>query len=904
MNKTMKGFNIQTRVFFLALVPTLILSILLGVYIIISRIGDLEKELRLNGEVILSEIVNSSRHQLINPNRHALQDLINIVLEDKELESISFFDKNKKLLAYNGNEDPESSDFMGHFIFNTNETPTITASKETITLISPIIVTKNNFKPSEKDLIGWAAITLSRTKTDLKEYQVILTTTIFLVFGILVSIMLARHTAKRLTQPIYKMRSAVKKLENGQLETRIHPSSIGEIAELEEGINHMAAALQDGRDELQQNIDQATSDLQLSLETIEKKNIELAEAQKEALEASRIKSEFIANMSHEIRTPMNGIMGFTNLLFETDLTGIQRNYLTTIQKSTLNLLNLVNNILDFSRLDAGQLRLEHTRFDLRDCIEEVVTIMSPLANAKHLDFSALIDDNIPAKMSSDSLRIKQIITNLVSNAIKFTEHGEVVIKARLENKSDQNTTIRIEISDSGIGLPPHDQKIIFRAFQQANNTISKKYGGTGLGLTICKKLIDQMGGEMGVQSEPGHGSTFWFTFTADHLIQDSDLDENAPYFNHKTIFLYEPHEFTRKSIKNLLASWNIEVNEFSLAHEMTQPIKENEPDCIIAGINQQCINDGSATETLMLIKHHYQGPVLVLTNSSEQPTLEYFIAEGATLSLTKPITRNHLYQAIFQLIDDATHFTKSNVDKSIHHIDLHGKNILCVDDNIQNSNLLKALLHDTGATITLAQDGVEAVERCDQEAYDLILMDLRMPRMDGYEALKRIRSSSLRNAKTAIVALSAHISRDESADLLELGFNDYLTKPIIKNTLVKTIKKWLIFHASSDQQSLVKNKNQLIAEEMRTLLLKNLPEEFAAIKIAYQQSNQDELLHLVHKLHGAICYCGIPKLKSAIAAFESAIKQHDNAMMTELFIDLEFEILELLKTASEKSTGK
>src|SRR5579883_1960450 len=217
MNKTMKGFNIQTRVFFLALVPTLILSILLGVYIIISRIGDLEKELRLNGEVILSEIVNSSRHQLINPNRHALQDLINIVLEDKELESISFFDKNKKLLAYNGNEDPESSDFMGHFIFNTNETPTITASKETITLISPIIVTKNNFKPSEKDLIGWAAITLSRTKTDLKEYQVILTTTIFLVFGILVSIMLARHTAKRLTQPIYKMRSAVKKLENGQL---------------------------------------------------------------------------------------------------------------------------------------------------------------------------------------------------------------------------------------------------------------------------------------------------------------------------------------------------------------------------------------------------------------------------------------------------------------------------------------------------------------------------------------------------------------------------------------------------------------------------------------------------------------------------------------------------------------
>lgn len=913
----MKGISIQTRVFFLALIPTLILSLLLGAYLIFSRIYDLEKELKLHGEVILNHIVNSARHGILKENRNALRDLTNIALEEEDLQSVSFFGPKHELLAYNGNDDPQSAEYMQKIHFN-ETTPTITEDKDSITITAPVIV--NGFhlasnphyaalahakKLSHKIVIGYATITMARTKTVLKEYQVILITLIILTLGIILSSLLARRTAKRLTHPLYKMCEAVKKLEQGQLETRINTFTGGEISELEDGINKMANALQSARDELQHNIDQATGDLQQSLETIEKKNIELALAQKEALEASRIKSEFIANMSHEIRTPMNGIIGFTNLLLETELSTLQRNYLMTIQKSTLNLLNLVNNILDFSRLDAGQLRLEYLSFDIRDCIEDVMTIMSPLANAKQLEFAALIDDEVPRKIISDPLRLKQILINLISNAIKFTDQGEVMIRVALEKKSNKTAKLRVTIVDSGIGLSPQSQKFIFRAFQQADNSIARKYGGTGLGLAICKKLIDQMAGKIGIESNPDQGSTFWFSFTAEKAPVEAPENEIIPFTNTQAL-LFEPHHVTRTALKNLMISWQIQVEEITDIDELASRLKDTTQPIsfILTGISQQEINNGIASDILNKIKPNYSGPLIILTNSSEQSTLEYFLAEGATASLAKPIIRANLYHSLFQIVNPSRNLSPLfSQENQLPHpdvdINLAGKHILCVDDNIQNANLVSALLQQTRAIITIAHDGIEAVEFVAKQQFDLILMDIRMPKMDGYEALKQIRSTQNLNSHTPVIALSAHISEDESNELLLLGFNDYLTKPIIKNTLIKTIKKCLKTEEPSiiDWKLALKlaNNKRDLAEEMLTLLMKTLPDEFAAIKEAHIEKNYEELLKLVHKLHGAVCYCGVPRLKNAIYNLESILKRNKFAEVPLLFARLELEVEELLK---------
>lgn len=907
----MKGLNIQKRVFILALIPTLIISLLLGTYIIGARIFDSEKELRLHGEVILNHIVNSSRHIIQKSNRQALQDLTDIVLEEKELQSITFYGPHHELLAYSGSEDPQASGNTEKNIFDPNGT-TVEENIDTITFTAPIII--NNLNLNKQDhrfdsrhvthhhqmLVGWVSIKLSRTPTILKEYQVIIVTLVFLSLGILISILLAQRTTRRLTHPLLEMRKVVRQLEQGHLDTRVKTSTGGEIRELEEGINKMAATLQQARDELQNNIDQATADLKQSLETIESKNIELAIAQKEALEASRIKSEFIANMSHEIRTPMNGIIGFTSLLLETELSSLQRNYLTTIQKSTLNLLNLVNNILDFSRLDAGQLKLEYLSFDLRDCVEDVLSIMSPQANIKKLELSALIDDKIPEKIISDPLRLKQILTNLVSNAIKFTETGEVIIRVTLEKSTAKSAKIRVAISDTGIGLSTTNQRLIFRAFQQADPSIARKYGGTGLGLAICKKLVDQMAGKMGVESAPGEGSTFWFTFSADKAVINENETDMVSFVD-TSAYLVEPHPVTFQALKNMLTHWKIATTAFSDYDKIIAELQQTEhkPTLIIVGINQQYLHDDSASEILAKIKQSYTGPIIVLTNSSEQAALEYFLTAGAKACLTKPVTRSGLYHHIFKLTH-SVHTTEQNYlnEEPSHQLDLADKQILCVDDNSYNANLVSALLKDTDAKIILAHDGAEALQLTEEQRFDLILMDIRMPIMDGFEALQRIRSSQKnKNTSTPVIALSAHISEHEHDELSASGFNDYLIKPITKTALMRIIKNWISHEFEFPTLSLSQTQN--IADELLAMLIESLPEDFNEIKNLKEKNQWDELLKRVHKLHGAVCYCGVPQLKDAIHALETALKQSNISAIPELFSVFEAEVAVILSVSEE-----
>lgn len=522
--KVLNEWGIKTRVLFLTLVPTIIISLLLSAYFTSTRIQDLENALRDRGYTIALQLAPESEYGVFSGNAHILQRLANDALSEPEVRSVSIFNKDGHLLAHAGHEHQTPTQILSVTDQSHNIKMADTGSSLLFTVpvtIRDVIIEDfpnidtNYALPENQDrTLGWISIELGRMTTTIRQYQVLFACSIIVLIGLGISGIFAFRMGRDVTRPILQMVAAVEKIKNGNLDTRIYTNARSELRHLEAGINTMAASLKSAHDEMQQSVEQATADLRQTLETIEIQNIELEMARKEAETASRIKSEFLANMSHEIRTPLNGVIGFINLLMKTKLDARQSDYLSTIQKSATSLLSIINDILDFSKIEAGKLTLENVPTDLRECVEDALMIMAPTAQEKHLELVPMMYSDVPEKVMTDNLRLKQIITNLVNNAIKFTDSGSVIVRVMLEKEMEKEVILCVSITDTGIGLSKEEQKTLFKAFTQADATTTRRFGGTGLGLVISKRLVQQMKGEIDVESEPGKGSTFWFTFVA------------------------------------------------------------------------------------------------------------------------------------------------------------------------------------------------------------------------------------------------------------------------------------------------------------------------------------------------------------------------------------------------------
>lgn len=613
-------------------------------------------------------------------------------------------------------------------------------------------------------------------------------------------------------------------------------------------------------------------------------------------------------MSHELRTPLNGILGFINLLDKTKMNDNQRDYLHTIQKSARSLLSIINDILDFSKIEAGKLQLDLLPMDIRECVEDTLTLLGPSAHEKSLEIVPFIYSDVPSKINGDSLRIKQVITNLVSNAIKFTQSGSVVIRVMLEHEENNTVTLCISVTDTGIGLSEDQKKQLFHAFNQANPSITRKFGGTGLGLVICKRIVEQMHGTIDLESEPGVGTTFWFTLQAAKL-EDFNPAEESELRGFK-ILLYEKHTVTRLALMHLLEHWGLHVNECDNIDEVPIRVRNaqqsGEPFKIaLIGINKP-LDEKHLLSTIAC-------PVGVLVNTTEQVIHNDLMQAGASLCLAKPVCRRKLYDALCNV------FSTTSFSSSLTLHPLPSLNVLAVDDNPANLKLVNVFLENIGVIPTLAQSGYEALQLCREQTFDLILMDLHMPGIDGIETAIQIRASDGANATIPIVALSAHILINEQDNIREAGMNDFLPKPIDENSLRASIYKWTHsgfrsqdkdqkVEVASDQDlktidwtlclKLAGNKEDL-AQEMLDMLVTGLPTDHTNISHSYTDHDFTSLRNHVHRLHGACCYVGVPKLKSIAKALETAIINSDTELVDKLINDLDLEIGALLELYSQ-----
>ena len=892
----LKDLGIKGRVLMLTLLPTSLLALVLGGYFTWVQLSGLQGQLLQRGQMIIEQLAPLAAPALHAGDSEVLQRIASQALDQPDVRAVSFLAAERNTLAHAGPSMLNPSPATGE------QQPAQNSSQNATRFLLPVyqqhlsLTGKATAEPGTR-LLGWVELELSHHSTLLSGYRSLLASLLLIAAGLMVTALLAVRMSRTINDPLRQIKQSVAQLKDGDLETRLPPLGSHELDELASGINRMAESLQNAQEELQHSVDQATEDVRQNLETIEIQNIELDLARKEALEASRIKSEFLANMSHEIRTPLNGILGFTNLLQKSELTPRQQDYLGTIEKSADSLLAIINEILDFSKIEAGKLVLENIPFNLRDLLQDTLTILAPAAHAKQLELLSLVYRDTPLSLIGDPLRLKQVLTNLVSNAIKFTRAGTIVIRAMLEDESADRAQLRISVQDTGIGLSDEDLRELFQAFSQADNSLSRQAGGTGLGLVISKRLIEQMGGEIGVDSTPEEGSEFWITLSLPKARDDTEDLPRPPLLGRSAAAL-EHHDLARQALQHQLEDCGLLVSGFdnldSLLASVAEARHSAQPfELAILGVSTQTLPPERLDQRIWELER-LACKTLLLCPTTEQSLYHSLLPDAYSQLQAKPACTRKLQRGLAELVSP-----RQSRSENQHSAPSRPPLILCVDDNPANLLLVQTLLDDMGAQVSIANSGYEAVEKAAEQTFDLIFMDVQMPGMDGRQATEAVRQQENERSQgpVPIVALTAHALANEKRALLQSGLDDYLTKPISERQLAQVVLKWTglaLRNQSSEHTGISATHNNLsvldadeglrlaagkadLAADMLSMLLAGLPGDRQAIRQARDSGERNSLIERVHRLHGATRYCGVPQLRAACQRSETLLKQNDPA---------------------------
>ena len=768
--------------------------------------------------------------------KFALQNAIN----DKHLQGVAIVNEQSKVLVSFGDlsqqPNPRLLPFLGRHLEAQSNT------QQTYLLTQLNAQSNSLFNSKGSSLFGrklvlsppanataplptlWLIVNIDNEPLQVARYQVMLALAITGLFTILLLLLTTHIYARRWIAPIYEMRLHLQRTNANNLYKPMTINASGEINQLQQDLVKTLRRLHKSFQELKNHAEQTEDDLRLAFDEMEMQNISIRNARDAAVSASQTKSAFLANISHELRTPLNSIDGFINLLSRHGgLNAEQDLYVQTIRKSSAHLLALVNDVLDFSKIEAGKLVLDSHEFDLYASIYDVVDMLSPLAAEKDLRLAVFFYDDVPHYLVGDALRTKQVLTNLVNNAIKFTDDGEVIVRVSLDDDIDD--LIHISVQDTGRGISPEHQKVLFQSFSQGDPSITRQYGGTGLGLVISKQLTYLMGGNIGFydnateqagdasQSHKIKGTTFWFTLPMtisnqeqQRLLIHDPIWQLPAIVPPKTdagymaadaiaavnILVWIDHPASLQVLKGSLRELPIAITTASTLASLLESLKEtgNHWDWVI-------VDNGTTEDTTSLLKQvrlHYAGKLLLF---GYQVNLEpELLSRYQAQALYQPLDRRQLYQ----LLDSNS---ASSQEPTLPQ--WHGFTVLAVDDHLPNLLVLEALLAELSINVVTVNSGFDAIEYItthqsqSDTAVDLIFMDIQMPRMSGSEAAIQIRKVETQagHQHIPIIALTAHSLSDERDTLLASGIDDYVGKPVSQAQLLQILQRWLGKHSTS-----------------------------------------------------------------------------------------------------------
>lgn len=903
----MTNYSLRARMMILILAPTVLIGLLLSIFFVVHRYNDLQRQLEDAGASIIEPLAVSSEYGMNLQNRESIGQLISVLhrRHSEIVRAISVYDENNRLfVTSNVHLDPSEMQLPAGAPFPRKLS--VIRQGDIMILRTPII--SESYSPDEsavsdakntKNMLGYVALELDLKSVRLQQYKEIFISTVMMLFCIGIALIFGWRLMRDVTGPIRNMVNTVDRIRRGQLDSRVEGFMLGELDMLKNGINSMAMSLAAYHEEMQHNIDQATSDLRETLEQMEIQNVELDLAKKRAQEAARIKSEFLANMSHELRTPLNGVIGFTRLTLKTELNTTQRDHLNTIERSANNLLAIINDVLDFSKLEAGKLILESIPFPLRSTLDDVVTLLAHSSHDKGLELTLNIKNDVPDNVIGDPLRLQQVITNLVGNAIKFTESGNIDILVEKRALSNTKVQIEVQIRDTGIGIPERDQSRLFQAFRQADASISRRHGGTGLGLVITQKLVNEMGGDISFHSQPNRGSTFWFHISLD--LNPNVLSERSPTrcLAGKRLAYVEPNANAAQCTLDILSETPLEV----IYSPSFSALPAEHYDILLLGVPVTLREPLTMQHERLASARAMTDFLLLALPCHAQINAEKLKQGGAAACLLKPLTSTRLLPALTEYC----HRNQSNEPLLVDESKI-AMTVMAVDDNPANLKLIGALLEDKVRHVELCDSGHQAVDRAKQMQFDLILMDIQMPDMDGIRACELIHQLP-HQQQTPVIAVTAHAMAGQKEKLLSAGMTDYLAKPIEEEKLHNLLLRYkpgtgtAIRAIATEPLEPVVNPNTTLdwqlalrqaagknnlARDMLQMLIDFLPEVRNKIEEQLVGENPEGLVDLIHKLHGSCGYSGVPRMKNLCQLIEQQLRSGTQEE------DLEPEFLELL----------
>ena len=876
--------SIRRQLLLAALLPMLLLTLALSGYMINSRMQDARQALVDGANTLLDYLVSASEFSLLTQNPAILEQLSRAPLKRGEVTDILYFNAQLKLLWSQQQHQLDIRRMASvSQIDEGRRRIELPGLQRTWALVQPVImagVAVDDFDQSRAPdrHLGWVVLLLNERQLQAKQQQIFWGGLLITSGGLLLAALLALWIGHNIRRPISRLQEVLTHYQQDNKPVQIEVTHTHELGALQQGVNDLIEQAQRHQEQLQSEVDRATFDLQQALSDLEQSNQKLQQSKESVERSGRAKDDFLARMSHELRTPISSVIGFIRLLEKSPLDDSQREYCRIILSASGLLLRLIDDILDFSKFQADTIQLEAIPFSPEQVLEDVLEMQAPMASSKNLRLQLECDADWPMQLLGDPTRFAQVITNLVSNAIKFTEQGQ--IRIRLHSQARKHVAeLLIEIEDSGIGIPAEELPKLFQPFSQADSSTSRRFGGTGLGLVISKRLVELMGGELSLTSVVGKGSTFQLQLQLP--LAESPALEALPKYR---ILVCCPDPFCRQRLQQQLEAWGCEVDSIDDRQQLLPQLAQQPQGYqrLLVSLTQEELKALSWNQFLNPVRQQFDGELILITEHCEdefQSGMHRLLEQLAPANiLHQPLGRYRLYQSLTGGLNADSHSEQTSNRV------LQGLKVLLAEDNRFNRILISRMLQEQGADVTAVEDGEQALQHAQQQGFELIILDLHMPRLNGQQAAHQIRQLNNEPGHPPILILTADVVTNEASLLEPDQLQGVLYKPVDEALLVRQILKVVNPSKPLLSDNIIHRLDRfgIPHDELR----RAMDDQFSELQQALLQDDSQRLREQIHQLSGLTAMAGLHQFDKPVQQLRDAAKQGNFSLAWQLYWEI------------------